>query len=97
MESKHGVTHEQIIDRVAFVARLAYGVLAGLGVLGASMVGSCMATRDLVNSHETKISRHEGEIASLRQTDERVTDTLRQIHGSVERIAGALGVHRGAK
>lgn len=92
MESEGRVSHEQIIDRVGFVARLAWGVLASVVVLAASTFGSCLATRDLVYKHETQIDGHEKEIEALRMTDRKVEESLRSIHGSVERIAGALGV-----
>lgn len=100
----HHVTHEQIIDRVQFVARLAVGALAGLVGLAALVFGSCVATRDLVTTHEIQIKQADAEItalkstdASLRATDDRIGESLRQIHGSVERIAGALGVRENGR
>lgn len=92
MEAEGHVTHEQIVDRVSFVAKLAGTALAGIVALATTTFGSCVATRDLVQSHETKIEHSQRDIAELRAADERVTESLRQIHGSVERIAGALGV-----
>lgn len=86
------VSHEQIIERVRFVGRLVGGSLAAIFAVAAALVGSCVSTRDLTLDHDTRIDATEREIIALRASDAATQDTLREIHGSVMRIEGALGI-----